>query len=126
MTDMNLFADVRVTEEARKQKERDLIAKGRLALSMANGLLGLLQSPHGKDFVAALEDLRRYQNALLLASKTDREAAVLIGRNLQLGDVLALVTNTQKSCESLANGIKQAEDRLRKLENPSSQEFLER
>lgn len=120
----DLFASVIDTETAEIAQQERKCNTIRLAITMADGLLGMAGSAHYQQYVAALADLQRSRTNELLTATNDREANVLAGRCLELRDILTMVTKTQNTRASLAVALEQAEDRLDQLINPEKRTFL--
>ncbi len=118
------FPNVIEAEAEEIDKQERLCETIRQSIAMADGLLGMAGSAHYQQFVQAVRDVQTSRMQELLTASTDREANVLSGRCLQLGDILTMVTKTQNNRAALAVALEQAEDRLDQLINPQKRTFL--
>jgi hypothetical protein len=119
-----VFANILERDQKRIERLRIEIREHKIAIGMADGLIGMQQSQSYKQFVAAVDDnLRGYTQKLLLATG-DREAAVLSGRCLGLQDVLQITLNAVPTRARLAAKLAALEDEMQQLQNPQPQPFL--
>jgi len=109
------FRDVRETERAQFKRLEEQIKNLKASLSISEGLIALSQAPAYLQFLKAIQNMREFRMAELLASKTDRDSAIVIGRLRELNMIHAMLQNQQATREGLANQLKTAEDYMRQL-----------
>lgn len=116
-----MFGSILETEKnvvVQLHNEVDLL---RRTLALSDALLGLGRSEHYKLFVAEIQKMREVHFGKLVASKTDRDASIMIGQVKTLDELLALMRNELANRERLASALKAKEDRLAKITNPQTE-----
>lgn len=118
------FPNIPQLEQAAIEQLRGKIDVVRRTIALSDALLGLGRTEHYRVFVAEVQELRSATVGKLLASKSDREASILIGQGKALDDILTLMRNESATRDRLAVSLKAMEDHLDKLTDPKKAEFL--
>ena len=112
----HIFDDVREVERRQRQEAKDRILLLKSAISIAQGVASLENSPGYSTLRTALEDMLSYRTSEMMTATTDRTTAVAQGRCLELRAILSVVGDAKKKAEALAIQLEIEENALRDLE----------
>lgn len=105
----DLFRDVREVEREARQAHEATIGNIKTAIAVADALLSMGSGQAYSALHKSISDMRDWRTRELLSVRTDREAAVLQGRCLELEGMLSLLKNASANREALALALQNEE-----------------